>query len=128
MCIWRCTLGPLLWSTYTLFHYKIHIELSKKRFYWIKGWRKTTLFHAYSDNLHGPRSIFFQISIEFQRLDIQISHNFVHEIIRKFYDEVLFYNLLGISSLDLASEWTHVCKKKPTKHRLVEVNIAFFYI
>jgi hypothetical protein len=32
---------------------------------------------------------FFQNSIEFERLNIQISYNFVHEIVRNFYNEGL---------------------------------------
>jgi hypothetical protein len=56
-------------KNYTLFHYRSYVELSKIRFYQIKGGHETTLCHASDDTLHGPNQI-SQFSIEFQRLNI----------------------------------------------------------
>ena len=37
---------------------------------------------------HMAQINFFGISTKFQRLNLQISHNFVHEIVHNFNDEI----------------------------------------
>jgi hypothetical protein len=56
----------LLWNTYTSFHYKICIELSKTKFHWIKGGCETTLCHASYDTLYGPNQFFPKFLLNFK--------------------------------------------------------------
>jgi hypothetical protein len=126
-CIWRYTLGLQFWSTYSSFHCKIYTELSKKRFYWIKGGQETTLSHAYYDTLHGPNQFFPKFLLNFK----DWTYNFYSTLYMKLYAILMmkgcFHYWSGILGIQFASEWTHVCEKtnKACEKYTIKYKIAY---